>query len=272
MGFFGGQGSIAIVPDQIAGLWGWFDASDDTRTSGSVGNIGRIYDKRDFGPLQTYNKFINSGTSSPVTSINGVRAATLTGSNYFVLLNPSESSAITTPITTGVSDSWEVFILGQYSTAGTIISQNISATLTQRQMQIFRQASAGGVGGYLTTHVLRGVEMSLNDNQDLNSNGFQAMLTHMRINNTDMANPNVFTSTSANYVGRGTLSVAQALETGSFIAIGARNNGASNPLAVYITGKLGEIVIYNALLSSSQRLGVKRYLAKKWGIIEATDP
>jgi hypothetical protein len=268
-GFVNNSPSIAIQPDSVSGLWGWWDASDETKTAGSAPEqIGYIYDKR-YGST-TGNYFV--GTSVTASTINGVRSASFNGSNNYELLNATSVTAVTEPITTGVTASWNVFIVGQYSAAGTIISQNISATLSQRQMQIFRQASGSGIGGYLTTTVLRGVERSLNDNQDLNSDGFQPILIHFQINNSIILYPNVKTSGASNYVGFGVLPPASILEINPRISIGARTNGTAGVYTAYIIGKIGEIVMYNSNITSAERLGIKRYFAKKWGLIEATAP
>jgi hypothetical protein len=268
-GFVNNFPSIAIQPDVVSNLWGWWDASDETKTTGgSPQQISYIYDKR-YGST-TGNYFV--GSSVTTSTINGVRSASFNGSNNYELLNATSVTAVTEPITTGVTASWNVFVVGQYSAAGTIISQNISATLSQRQMQVFRQASGSGIGGYLTTTVFRGVERSINDNQDLNSDGFQPMLMHFQIDNSVTASPNAKTSGASNYVGLGTLSIAQALEASPRISIGARTNGTAGVYTAYITGKIGEIIMYNSNITSAERLGIKRYLATKWGLIEATAP
>ena len=255
-------------------VWGWWDAS--TWTAGSGLFLNPV--------VAGGNRWLFSNTIATST-ISSVPCISLTN-NHAYLVGPSSTTPITTTIASKVpadapSTSWEIFAVGRFSGTGTIFSQSISNTTTARQMQLFKNSAAADVGGYLVDSFNRGIGASVLDNKDLNSTGNNPSIAYMLLDNTSLAgsNPKVDLGSGPNVARRGNLvGTFAALEASPYIRIGARGSGSNASVTFTfsdVTAAFAELVIFShsagtAPLSSANRLSVRRYLASKWGVAEAS--
>lgn len=277
MGFFGGTSSLFKLPDEIAfNLVGWWDASDSTKVVGSSPGVANyLRDVRSTSFNDGYYWW--GGAETPLAQIKGRNALGFNGNNFYTLYSGDTSApsfvteAFSYPATGEEQTCLDIVIVAKNTAVlGTLLSQNISATITSRQLQIFRSSDASS--NPITTFINRGREESLSDNFDarrsfdLDSVSEEPFIVSMTYNYTA---PHVVLSSSANVTKR-ILPVSFApLETGARIKLGARSNGTITSQTAFLTGAIGEIIVFktaDAFLSPIERGRIFNYLIKKWNI------
>ena len=266
-------------------VWGWWDASLYSPTQPNVYNaqLSNVLWPAQINQSPYYYWIFN--TIPTITSLNSVPCISLTNNHATLTGGLDPALPVLTTIASKLpadapSTSWEIFVVGRFSGTGTIFSQSISSTTTARQMQLFKNPAAADVGGYLVDSFNRGIGASALDNKDLNSAGNSPSIAYMLLDNTPLAgsNPKVDLGSGPNVARRGNLvGTFAALEASPHIRIGARGNGSNNSVAFTFsdaTAAFAELVIFShsagtAPLSPENRLSLRKYLANKWGAVEA---
>ena len=228
-------------PRSIAGCLLWFDASD-ANTTGGGSTVSTWKDKSGFGS----NATANSAITLTQNAINGLAALSLNAS---------------TP-------QW---LLGSTSITG--------STLTV--VSLFTMASGSGAAARIIALGAPGANDYNNPSYVgiLRQNGTTmgpdrntAWLPGMFPYSTPTINASVFDGKNAylytNGQAQGSYASAGNFTVSSY-AIGANTNTAD---AHYFTGYIGEIIVYNSALTTSQRQEVEGYLAWKWGLAVYPSP
>lgn len=251
-GTLAGQGSV-VVPNQIASLNLWYDASAATATNfnpvpANDGAVSAWLDRQATG--RDANQ--NTGTRQPLwrsNQQNGLGAIQFDGSNDVLTLNPV---------------SWALSLVGQTTY---IVLKPTSLTGTPR----VTQTNTGGFQFFWDTYwgieTATGRAKSTNagttanyvymgmifdgSKTDANTTTQNNLRLKFRINGvaqtlTFSANPGTATSGSANT-----------------LYVGADNSPAANPFAGYI----GELLLWTRTLSNTEIINVESYLSTKWGIV-----
>ena len=256
-------------PKSIAGLLGWYDAADASTISTATG-VSEWRDKSGGG----YHLSQSTGNNQPAS---GTR--TIGGKNAFDF--------------DGTND---VLVMGGYSLdlaatkAFTLFSvmNSDSPNSVRRVVSLQRTGrNANDTGAYLGRHnqltgalevSIGGGDSTSNDQTDRNliryvaQNVSSASVYAMTVSSADNALTLHIDGASQTLVTRfGTMAASSFLAFGSgnhTLDIGAART-ASNVLASYWDGLVGEVLLYSRSLSASERSRVERYLGGKWGITVA---
>lgn len=244
-------------PKSIAGLVLWLDPTDSTSYTISTG-VSEWRDKSGAGP----NFSQSVGNSQPtLTTISGKTALNFDGNNDHLIT--------TSKLFTGNS-SFTFFQVFEGTFPG-----NATALFTHRT----------GEGGADTNDIT--VQLSA----DQGSNWFFGTLrsrvstirsgaivnVDQRFDSVDVSGigaislAGTFSSSPTSTAWfRGTVAPSSAgtvsLTTVNGMSIGCRNNVTPD---LFYLGKMGEILAYNRVLSTSERRTVEAYLARKWGFTTA---
>jgi hypothetical protein len=232
---------VPFLPTQIPGCQLWLDAADTTTITGTS-SVTAWADKSGVGN----NATPVSGGTPTLSNINGVPA---------IVPSLGFTGAIT----------------------------NTTATLTCFAAAVFSAAdyaglvSVGGTG-YDDNSSISGCAVftkhgNVNDIYTTRNNTSTPYIT-FPLNSAFVAST-VFDNTSnTTYLNGGTSQVAVASSYGNF---GYTKYGIGTRILSYAfssnwTGPIGEIIIYNAALSTSQRNQVEQYLGQKWAISAFNQP
>ena len=236
-------------PRSVPGCQLWLDAADSSSITGS-------------SPVTAWrDKSVNV---SSTTSVVGSPALTTSAINGLPAILLNGSSSFTGP-STGSLNTLTVCIVGTQSNTcalnGGIVCLGRSGVPDWNDVGSLAIAEFTPVGSGLMLSTRNGV-----NSQTTNTGGTGSA-------NGSTATPFiyiiVFDGTYTNTYLKGTIQSTANLTTmnGTFAytnyVIGSR---AGNTAATYWTGYIGEVIIYNAALSTSQRQAVEGYLAWKWGI------
>lgn len=255
LGFFckrqGGGG-----PADFANLTGWWDASDGTTlytttTGGSLvaadGQVQRWQDKsgnarhfiKDYnaGPtrktsIQNSRDVVRFDGSEKFLASNGWAMGSLGSSGGFTVFAALNAASISTDSTdpysnvTLLSDDWGVFA-GLYFRSSGVVGVGLYDGTAERAVSLSYTANTWKV----ITFVFTGSEIQL------------------RING---GSPSTSSVSSSSWLNSNTAYLVHLGEMSGF------NN--------FFNGDLGELVTYNANLSSGDRAAIESYLMTKWGI------
>lgn len=227
-------GAAAFSPLDLSGLVGWWDASDTSTITESGGAVSQWDDKSSNGyhvaqATEAFKPTLNTG------SINGLDALNFPD-------DPTKMSA------TGVASlAWKpatVFVVAKITNSATdktFIAQGDSGYFQ------FRATTAEKLG------LLKSSAANIGESTTANSTTVASLSA---VTYDSSGNYAFFTNGAAN--GSGTNN--QTLTASTAIYVGNRQT-AENFL-----GDIGEIVVYDTVLGSTDRATVESYLMTKWGI------
>ena len=259
-------------------LWGWWDATDVSSLSSKTlisGTSGLWLDKRYFSDISFTKRFMFPTTTN-MTLISGVSAISFNGSStYAKLFSDVQATVPETTVFTasGNSSNWSLFIVTRnVNTLSTIISQNISGTLSNRQFQIFRTNNDPS-GNNFTSIILRGIENAVYDDFYISRGNMIGIpgIVDLTVNNT-VTFPSITGVHSGSYgspVSRILGNTLASQETNPHLLIGARSNGSNTSYTGYLNGTIGEILIYrhsSGSLSIDTKKKLINYLILKWNL------
>lgn len=226
-------------PDSVPGLVLWLDSSDTATITDTAGAVDQWDDKSGFG-----NHAVGTGSNRPVTggtTINSLNTIAFTaGSSHF--LNCGQDSSIDlVPRTNNFT-----LICVYKVTAGAIIAK-AGATISQRQYYMF-------FSGSNVTTVMGGAFA----NTSTNPSGVAAVTSVYNLGNEQFVHHNNTLEDQ-----RSNLQVGNSAD----VLIGARRSTDVNTGATfYMSGEVGEIIMYNHAISDSVRSNITNALISKWGI------
>jgi len=241
----GGGGGGGFAPTDIAGCEAWFDATDGDTITGTASLVDAWADKSDAA-----NDVAASGAQRPsqvtINSLNAIR------------FDAAEQLKLTSASVTGLDGAdMSIFVVAnkQFDEAdswpGAVNRSNTGWSTGWRMAS----GSAGGADMAFSAASYTGDKVQLTTT----ATGADAFhIWHASHTNTGPAmkgylnNAEVATDTSGDPTG------ASANE----FSIGT----ADSATTYAFFGSIGEIIIYNSVLSTENRLAVAEYLAAKWGI------
>jgi len=237
------EASALVPPAAVKNLAAWYDASDNTTLSTTVGGVSQWNDKSGNG--ETLVQTISANQPSLLTnSINGLSALYFSGT--WLQSNDTNFSRLLLPNST-------VFIVE--NSAG---AQN---------SEVF--ASRNGGNMYILFLPYSGNYLGFGSNTSPNYVG----------GGGTSSGPHLFTALgtiSGSYEALledgtilGSTNSPSAAEAATFscpVTVGTRFSGCTSSTAYYYTGSVGEIIVYNFALTQAQYQLVEGVLACKWGL------
>jgi hypothetical protein len=218
------------TPLTIPGCQLWLDAADSSTTTSITSGIWT--DKSG----NSYNtSYVSGGSGFTLGTINGLSAVTFPGGSNKVI-----TTSVPTSTTTGFSI---FFIASRSSSSGT--NTRYIANLTS-SLQIYTVSGTNTIASYVGA-TFPSTSLSI-------STGVPFILSLT-----------VSSSTFSQWInGIANSSTGSTVSTsGSTIVIGGSGSYTTD---LVFAGQIGEVIIFNTTLSTTQRQTVEGYLAKKWGL------
>jgi hypothetical protein len=255
LGILSGTGVPPGPSSPVAGYKLWLDATDSATITASGGDVSQWSDKSGFGSHFTQATSANQPKTGTRT-INSKNVIDFDGSNDFLKCNSStalfkylHSSTGGTVFIVAINDSNGSFMgNGGASSSTTGIYHAISSNATDLLVTNgggvpalqFGLTNVGTTAFYLTTKWDAGNGTASNRLKESKNAGAFAG-----------ANSNTATPSSGN--------------SSYDMLIGSNPDISGNP-TTYLNGAIGEILIYEGILSAGDITLVQSYLATKWGI------
>ena len=222
--------SQAFSPNKLSDLILWLDASDLATIIESGGNVSQWNDKSS----NANNVVQTFGSKQPVTgvdTINGINALTFDGDDDFLQRTTFTGGQINQPNTIFLA--WELPVL---------------LGVTARM-----------IDGSAARHI---IDVSSTDRWRMWAGNF--LDGSPRDANTPYYTSSIFNIANTEGYINGVLDITGAAGTNNLngITIAAQNTGTSSFLNV----KMGEIIIYDRLIPTAERLEMENYLSNKWRI------
>jgi hypothetical protein len=214
-----------FVPTDIAGLIGWYDASDAGTITETGGAVSQWDDKSSAGDNLTA-----AGGAEPTTgtrTINGLNALDFQTSE--VMRNASFTSA---------SD-WTVFAVASADSTAGSYSEIFSSNGGDFEVAFHSSAKWNWWAG----------------TDSLSTATYAADVPYV----IEATHTNGGTDT-LDINGTNVISASRNANIGATFAVGGYHGGGSS----WLNGKMGEVVVYNSVLSSGDRDLVREYLTAKW--------
>ena len=232
-------------PTDIADARLWYDASDTSTITHSGGAVSSVTNKVT-GGNPAYQTLAASKPTTGATTINGRNALSFDGGDALIIDDFTYSVlGQTIFIVAQTSLTTEQWILAHYDTGG-----------NQRAWGVFASNSSN-----LLVHSVSpdGTAASLRNVTTTNTIGTNPKLLTTRwvANDTDLYLNGVAETT-------GGTPASSMLAATPKLTIGARY--ISGALATFLTGKIGEIIMYDRALTEIERGKVSSYLLAKWGL------
>ena len=244
-------------PRSISGLALWLDPTDSSSMTIDTG-VSLISDKSGTG-----RNFSSSvGNNQPtLTTIGGKTALNFNGTSHRLFAADAE-------IQTSLTGSVSLFIVFEATFPGNatfLFSQVQSVGLSQRNE--FNVGLSANQGSSWLFGTLRTRATSVRTGGNTNAD--------QRFDSVDVSGRNVatlqadFTSSSVTSTAwRNNIAAPSSAGTSGpsgvvGLAIGFRNTATPD---LFYVGRIGEIIAYSTAISTSQRLAVQSYLARKWSI------
>jgi len=233
-------------PVDIAGCQLWLDSADNTALALSGSNVTTWYDKSGNG---------NNGTATgtPVltaNSINGRQSIYLADAPYFL----GSVSITTTTLTCFAVATTNLTLPNGRGRDQRLVSlantTNVDYGRTDGTIALFNQQTTGNI---ITWRV----------SGPLASNAITTGTPFLAVSQYTGASAFLWYTGAA-----GTL--ASSASSGSFGITKYGIGNQANPTTEYWNGYIGEVIIYNSALSTSQRQQVEAYLSWKWGFVTGT--
>jgi hypothetical protein len=243
----------AFNPTDVPGCALWLDGADSSSLVLSGSNVTQWNDKSGNGFNGTV---VNASVGSPIApsyvtnSINGLSAITMSGTSYFTGSTNVNSTTLT------------CFFIGNcvFGTGGS-------------SQQRILGLSVPGLDDYSST--LRPIPLSvISGGTQLIAYRNAGMASAIVVSGTNFIGCCLFDGTS-NYMYKDGILGTQVASSGTFTTsiygvgsdAGTQFMGATSSLGTNcLVGKIGEIIVYNTALTTSQRQQVEGYLAHKWGL------
>jgi hypothetical protein len=235
-----------FTPKSLAGLVGWWDAADSSTITVATG-VSDWRDKSGVGSGKTLLQ-TTANNQPTLSTLKGKGALSFDGSNDRLVTSGNVTLV-------GEGAVWTVFSVIQSDGTGAMLNQDDFSSPRPPQFQriwtgtsptktarVFVQNAAGTATGAISQGVIaNGVACVVSTRQ---SSDTSDIWVNGANNGTASLSPN-------------TTRFSKVVEVGS---IGA---------ASFFTGFIGEIVVYERALTTSERQTVERYLGKKWSITVA---
>jgi hypothetical protein len=240
-------------PIDVPGCQLWLDGADLSSLVLSGSSVTTWNDKSGNGFNGTV---VNASVGSPIApsyvtnSINGLSAITMSGTSYFTGSTNVNSTTLT------------CFFIGNcvFGTGGS-------------SQQRILGLSVPGLDDYSST--LRPIPLSvISEGTQLIAYRNAGMASATVVSGTNFIGCCLFDGTS-NYMYKDGILGTQVASSGTFTTsiygvgsdAGTQFMGATSSLGTNcLVGKIGEIIVYNTALTTSQRQQVEGYLAHKWGL------
>lgn len=238
---------LVFTPTVIAGLQLWLDASDLSTITESGGAVDQWNDKSVNG-----NNATQTGTARPTTNsrtINGLNVLDFDGVDDLMILDsqPIVGTEARTIIIVALadddgSDNYIISLSDNLVANGMAyrITAEIAVRIDGANRLFPAEAIEDGVNAAIIT-----ATNEANSNIELNASNFQIYKNSILLTGGSSASPGTLVSTSV-----GTAAIGDD-------ALGTVNR---------LDGVIGEIIIYNRVISAFERQQVEEYLANKWSI------
>jgi len=241
-------------PDQLAGLKLWLDA-DDASTITEAGGPGTGVSQWDDKSGNGYNASQLTVTSRPITNvrtINGVNTIDFDGVDDLMVLTeqPIVGTQARTIIIVGFADNGinqNFFVSLSDNSVGSGDQYRITAEIGIRIRSANRLFPDDAVDDGVNAAIIT-VTNEANSNIELNASNFQIYKNSFLLSGGTSVNEGF---------GIDTISGNAAIGDD---AIGSLNR---------LDGVIGELIIYDQVLSASERQSIETYLSNKWGIVPA---
>lgn len=229
------SGGGGFAPTDIAGLVGWWDASDASTITASSGAVSQWDDKSASGLDVTQA----TGSNQPSTGIN-----TQNGLN--VISFGSGDLLRVTPVTAICGSAFTIFFVFRKTGANNSFE---AAPITMTAGNAARPIDAWGANRYITTTAA------------VNSTDIRATTLWSQISWTGVSGASsTFTERKDGaFVASGNRPNSLST-TGQIITMASRGDGVTK-----LTGDVAEIVVYDVELTGTDLTDVEAYLATKWG-------
>lgn len=224
----------------------WFDASDASTISESGGAVSQWDDKSGNGR----DAVQASGGAQPTTNsvtIGGKNALSFDGADYLTI--PDFSYTLTGQtifVVAQTSLTTEQHLFTHYDTGG-----------NQRGWTLFASSGSNLLAHGVSTDGTSGALVNVTSTPTTIGSNDRVLATRWAASDTDI----YLDGTAATTGGAGAASMYNSTAA---LAIGARFIGGS--AATFLTGKVGEVLLYDAALSDDDLAAVNSYLTSKWGI------
>lgn len=242
--------NIGLIPTQIPNCVAWMDAADtstDNITS-SGGLVSAIDNKANSQIPFTQG----TGAAQPTTNsltIAGKNALSFDGTNDRLGAN-----GLSAYFTTGTAP-FTAFVVG-YTNTITGGARGIwgASFSTSRYISSFRSNNSA----------------FMEIGSENNAGGFKDITSsNALVNTTPFALTTVYDGTNvSNYQDASTINTGTTFANGA-ITLDTFSIGSILAANFYWNGAIGEFILYNRALTSTERLTVQRYLGQKWGTLTA---
>ena len=225
-------------PTQISGCVLWLDPSDTTSITLSNANVTKWNDK-------SGNSNNATAVSNPTLfNINGVQAMNMSNGPYFT----GAVSITTTTLTCfAVANTTRTLpnVVGDQRLVSLANTTNVDYGRTDGTIGLFNQLNGSKIGTWRTGPI--------------GSDNITA--------NTPFLAVSQYTGTNGYLWQNGTAgSLTGTASSGNFAITKYAIGNQANPTGEVWQGTIGEVILYNTALTTSQRQQVEGYLAYKWGL------
>jgi len=217
-------------PRQIGGCILWLDAADSATTTSITSGVW--VDKSGGGFNTSY---VAGGTGLTMGSINRIPAVTFPG---------GDNNAINSSAATSTTNGFSIFFVASRSNSSPTGARFI--TNTSSSLQIY-----GIAPDIISTYV-----------NNLFSSTSLTIVSGVPFIFSLVVSPSTFSQWVNGTVNSSTGTTGFA--AGSTIVIGASGTSYTSPFV--FAGQMGEILVFNSAITTTQRQQVESYLAQKWGL------
>ena len=228
------------LPTNITGCVLWLDAADSSSITLSGSNVTTWNDKSGIGNNAT-------AVSNPTLSnINGVQAMSMNNAPYFTG-NISITGTTYTCFAVAITTTALPNALGHDQRLVSLANgTNLDYNAVNSCVALFNQGNTSTIGTY-------------RNNIFTGSNAITRNVVYIAVSQYDGTKGYLW----QNGIAGTTTGVAS---TGTFAITKYGIGNQANPSGEFWVGNIGEIIIYNTALSTSQRQQVEGYLASKWNV------
>ena len=226
-----------LTPASISGLFAWYDATDTSTLTMVANAVSQWNDKSGNG----YNVTQGTGSKQPTYTTNQQNGlATLVFDGGDTLVMPSGVYAF-------ANGNQTLFCVAKRNTeAGTVnrlMSMNSGGAANFRLILGYSSVAASIQYGCNGTGTIASKAGATNTNYQIILGGLSSTTQSITFNNN-----------------------TKSTGTGAAQVVDSAYIGSNTDTDRYLTGGIGEIIMYNRALDSNEELAINRYLASKWGI------
>jgi len=220
----------AFSPRQIGGLGLWLDGADSATTTSITSGV---WTDKSGGGLNT--SYVAGGSGLTMGTINRIPAVTFPG---------GDNNAINSSAATSTANGFSIFFVASRSNSSPTGARFI--TNTSSSLQIY-----GIAPDIVSTYV-----------NNLFSSTSLTIVTGVPFIFSLVVSPSTFSQWINGTVNSSTGTTGFA--AGSTIVIGASGTSYTSPFV--FAGQMGEILVFNSAITTTQRQQMESYLAQKWGL------